>query len=88
MAVWMSHTLRQGFLVGTHLLQLLTWVTCVCSVWFVVMSFPGNRMEEVRDFLDRNHPEQYLVFNLSDKAYDTSILHGQVWDGIGTDLLW
>ena len=52
------------------------------------MSFPGNRMEEVRDFLDRNHPEQYLVFNLSDKAYDTSILHGQVWDGIGTDLLW
>ena len=42
------------------------------------MSFPGSSLDEVRNFLDTNHPEQYLVFNLSDKSYDTAALHGQV----------
>ena len=42
------------------------------------MSFPGGSLDEVRNFLDTNHPEQYLVFNLSDKSYDTAALHGQV----------
>ena len=42
------------------------------------MSFPGSNLDEVRNFLDTNHPEQYLVFNLSDKSYDTAALHGQV----------
>ena len=44
----------------------------------IVMSYPGNNLEETCAFLDTNHAEQYLVFNLSDKSYDTSLLHNQV----------
>lgn len=42
----------------------------------------GHNLDEVRGFLDARHPEQYLVFNLSDQHYDTSRLHNQVnsWD--------
>ena len=51
--------------------------SCLWAAW-AVMSFPGSNLDEVRNFLDTNHPEQYLVFNLSDKTYDTAALHGQV----------
>lgn len=39
---------------------------------------PGHNLDEVRAFLDAKHPEQFLVFNLSDHNYDTSKLHNQV----------
>ena len=42
----------------------------------------GHNLDEVRGFLDARHPEQYLVFNLSDQHYDTSKLHNQVTRGI------
>ena len=38
----------------------------------------GHNLDEVREFLDTRHPEQYLVFNLSDQSYDASKLHNQV----------
>ena len=38
----------------------------------------GHNLDEVRAFLDARHPEQFLVFNLSDQNYDTSKLHNQV----------
>lgn len=52
--------------------------------FILVMSLPsddqlqGHNLDEVRGFLDARHPEQYLVFNLSDHTYDTSKLHNQV----------
>lgn len=48
------------------------------------MSFPhedsshANSIDEVRAFLDENHPSQYLVFNLSGHTYDTTKLNNQV----------
>ena len=38
----------------------------------------GHNLDEIRGFLDARHPEQYLVFNLSNQHYDTSKLNNQV----------
>jgi len=52
----------------------------------LAMSFPhedsshANSIDEVRAFLDENHPSQYLVFNLSGHTYDTTKLNNQVAD--------
>ncbi|EDV23330.1 uncharacterized protein TRIADDRAFT_57838 [Trichoplax adhaerens] len=53
----------------------------------IVMPFPSirghestrqNPIEEVRNFLERSHPQSYHVFNVSPKMYDTTVLNSAV----------
>jgi len=41
-------------------------------------SFHSHNITEVRSFLEERHPSAYLVFNLSNNAYDPAKLGNQV----------
>mgnify|MGYP002385116652 CR=1 FL=1 len=54
--------------------------------YLIAMAFPAegmeatyrNHLEDVAGFLDSEHPNCYIVYNLSERSYDISKLNNQV----------
>ena len=52
----------------------------------IVMSYPAegmesaikNHIDDVREFLEANHPGSYTVYNLSNRSYRTAKFHNRV----------